>query len=187
MHMEAVSLDQLKYPIGKFDYSHVVSFADLGSYIQTIVALPAKLSQLVANFTEAQLDTQYRPEGWTVRQVIHHLADSHANGFIRFKLALTENNPTIKPYIENLWTELADSKTAPIDISLTLLTALHQRWEILLKSMTQADFERKFFHPENQRTYPLRQVLALYAWHGEHHYTHIQSLAQRSGWDRKNE
>lgn len=182
MYTEVLTLEQLKYPIGTFDSSQPVGSAEIAGYIQTIVELPAKLTQLVTGFTDAQLDTPYRPEGWTVRQVVHHLADSHANALIRFKLALTEENPTIKPYLEHLWAELPDGKTAPIGISLQLLTALHQRWEIVLRSMTPADFERTYFHPESRRTFPLKQVAALYAWHCTHHYTHIQSLAQRSGW-----
>ncbi len=173
-----MELEQLKYPIGKFDYVKTISFADVPTSIQTIAEFPIKLTVLVESLAPEQLAMPYRPGGWTAAQVVHHLADSHCNALIRFKLTLTEDNPTIKPYMENLWAELADSKDTPVEVSLQLLMALHKRWEILLKSMKEADFNRTYFHPESQRTFPLRQVVSLYAWHCNHHYAHIASVTK---------
>jgi uncharacterized damage-inducible protein DinB len=135
----------------------------------------------VAGLTPERFDTPYRPGGWTVRQVVHHVPDSHMNAYVRFKLALTENEPTIKPYEEAAWAELADSASTPVDVSLTLLETLHDRWVRLLRSMTEADFARKFRHPQ-LGVVPLDKNLALYAWHGKHHVAHITSLRQRMGW-----
>ena len=135
----------------------------------------------VAGLTPERFDTPYRPGGWTVRQVVHHVPDSHMNAYVRFKLALTEDEPTIKPYEEAAWAELADSASTPADVSLTLLETLHDRWVRLLRSMTEADFARKFRHPQ-LGVVPLDKNLALYAWHGKHHVAHITSLRQRMGW-----
>jgi hypothetical protein len=135
----------------------------------------------VAGLTPERFDTPYRPGGWSVRQVVHHVPDSHMNAYVRFKLALTENEPTIKPYEEAAWAELADSASTPVDVSLTLLETLHDRWVRLLRSMTEADFARKFRHPQ-LGVVPLDKNLALYAWHGKHHVAHITSLRQRMGW-----
>ena len=173
-----MELEQLKYPVGKFDYVKTISFADVPTAIQTIAEFPVKLTVLVESLTPEQLATPYRPGGWTAAQVVHHLADSHSNALIRFKLTLTEDNPTIKPYMENLWAELADSKETPVEVSLQLILALHKRWEILLKSMKEADFNRTYFHPESQQTFPLRQVVSLYAWHCNHHYAHIEAVSK---------
>lgn len=180
--MQDQPLETLKYPIGRFDYDRDVPFAEVSRHMETIVELPGKLAELVHGLSDSQLDTPYRPDGWTARQVVHHLADSHGNALSRYKLALTEDNPTIRPYHEDLWAELADGKTAPVTVSLQLLAALHQRWAVLLDSMREADFGRTYFHPQSQRTFALRQVTALYAWHGNHHFAHIQSLSDRSGW-----
>lgn len=171
-----MELEQLKYPVGKFDYSKLLSFTDVSEGIKLIETFPGRLSALVNSLTPAQLNTPYRPDGWTALQVVHHVADSHSNALTRFKLALTEDNPTIKPYHENLWAELADSKITPVDVSLQWITALHKRWEILLHSMEDADFKRTYFHPESQKTIPLMQVVPLYAWHCNHHYAHIESV-----------
>jgi hypothetical protein len=132
--------------------------------------------------SEAQLETPYRPEGWTVRQTVHHVVDSHINAYIRFKLALTENNPAIKPYEEALWAELADGKGALVEWSLQLLKYVHLRWVMLLNSLTEPDWERTYFHPETKRVFALREVAALYAWHSEHHYEHINQLCLHEGW-----
>ena len=129
----------------------------------------------------SQIDTPYRPEGWTVRQLVHHLADSHLNAYVRHRLALTENNPTIKPYDENLWAELSDAKSAPIESSLQLLEAMHERWAALLKSMPAADFSRTLNHPE-RGPMSLDQMIELYAWHGKHHVAHVTDLRKREGW-----
>jgi uncharacterized damage-inducible protein DinB len=136
----------------------------------------------VKGLTDAQLDTPYRPQGWTVRQVVHHLSDSHLNAYVRFKLAITEEEPTIKTYEEKLWSELDDARTAPIEMSLALLEALHKRWVLFLKSLTPSNFARKFRHPE-LGIMNLDALLRLYAWHGRHHVAHISSLRERMGWD----
>jgi hypothetical protein len=136
----------------------------------------------VAGLDQEQLDTPYRPGGWTVRQVVHHIGDSHINSIVRFKLALTEETPTIRPYDEALWAELPDSRTAPVDPSLALIDTLHARWVLLLRSMSEQDFERRFHHPEHDRTFTLARTLAMYAWHGQHHIAHITRLRERMGW-----
>lgn len=168
----------LSYPIGKFDLK---DFGDRGRNLRTIAELPARFAEAVSGLDDAQLDTEYRPGGWTVRQTVHHVADSHANSIIRFKLALTEDAPpTIKPYREELWAELADSKL-PIDVSLKMIDAIHHRWTVVLESMTDADFAREFIHPETG-PWTLDGALALYAWHSLHHTAHITRLRERNGW-----
>ncbi|MGH7782968.1 MAG: YfiT family bacillithiol transferase [Candidatus Binatia bacterium] len=179
MSTEATAQD-LSYPIGKFNKTSIDP-ARRAEYIDTIKGLPAKISAAVDGLDETQIDTPYRPEGWTVRQTAHHIADSHMNAFIRFKLALTEDTPpTIKPYYEDRWAELGDSKL-PVDVSLKLIETLHSRWAALLDSMSDADFNRTFIHPETGE-WTLDGVLALYAWHGKHHTTHITRLRERNGW-----
>jgi hypothetical protein len=171
----------LRYPVGPFRRPEHLDASQRRRAIDTIAATPAKLRAAVKGLTDAQLDTPYRPGGWTVRQVVHHVPDSHLNAYVRFKLALTENEPTIKPYEEARWAELADSRETPIETSLVLLERLHERWVILLRSMSDEDFARRYHHPETgvQR---LDQVLALYEWHGPHHVGHITSLRERMGW-----
>ena len=169
-----------KYPIGKFQWEEGLSEARRKELIEQIAETPAKVRAAVAHLSDQQLDTPYREGGWTVRQVVHHLPDSHMNAFVRFKLGLTEDFPAIKPYKEALWAETADAK-APIDASLTLLESLHARWVTLLKSMTAADFQRKLNHPEMGEL-TLERMLGLYAWHGRHHTAHITGLRQRTGW-----
>ncbi|MEZ4901080.1 MAG: putative metal-dependent hydrolase [Spirosomataceae bacterium] len=175
-------MENLKYPIGRFEFGKTYTMAETKSQILTISALPSKLFNIVNVLNEAQLETPYRPEGWTVRQTVNHIADSHLNAFIRFKLALTEDNPTIKPYQEQLWAELADGKTAPVDWSLQLLKYVHLRWIMLLNSLDKSDFQRTYTHPESKRVFTLQEVAALYAWHSEHHYEHIHQLCIREGW-----
>lgn len=170
----------LRYPIGKPERPDKLTEAQRREFIQAIAEAPAKLRAAVAGLSQQQLDTQYRPGGWTVRQVVHHLADSHMNSFTRFKLALTENEPTIKPYDEALWAELPDSK-GPIDSSLTLLDSLHQRWVSLLNAIPPADWAKKFNHPESGPQ-TLDKALAVYGWHGRHHVAHITALRERNGW-----
>ena len=176
-----MTTEQLSYPIGKFKTPVSVSSTDLLDYMDTLETFPQRLTKEVIDLTDAQLDTPYRPDGWTVRQVVHHVADSHMNAYIRFKLALTEDTPTIKPYLEAKWAELPDSK-APISISLPLITCLHQRWLVVLRSMKPEDFELKLYHPEHQREMILKNVAALYAWHSNHHLAHITELKRREGW-----
>ena len=149
--------------------------------IDEIAETPARLRAVVSGLSPEQLDTPYRPEGWTVRQVVHHLPDSHLNSYIRFRLALTEDEPTIKPYHEDKWAELYDARTAPVELSLALLESLHERWVVLLKSLTAEDWARAFKHPE-MGTVPLAKNVGLYAWHGKHHVAHIASLRERMGW-----
>ncbi|TAF92877.1 MAG: putative metal-dependent hydrolase [Cytophagia bacterium] len=175
-------MEHLQYPIGRFEYGQTYTPAQTKSQIQTINALPSKLFNIVNTLNESQLETPYRPNGWTVRQVVNHVADSHMNANIRFRLALTEENPTIKPYEEALWAELPDGKTAPVEWSLQLLKYVHLRWGLVLNSMNEADFARTYFHPETKRRFELREAVALYAWHSEHHYQHIRQLCLREGW-----
>lgn len=171
-------MDDLKYPIGKFKVPPSVTAADRTRFIDEIAAAPAQLREAVKGLNDKQLDTPYRPEGWTLRQVVHHVPDSHMNSYIRFKLAATEDKPTIRGYEEQLWAELPEAKSGPIDISLALLDALHVRWVIHLRT---ADFSRAFIHPD-LGTVPLDVALAIYAWHGKHHVAHITSLRNREGW-----
>lgn len=176
----------LRYPIGKAvdqAYSKEVFSRKLkDAHILDIRIAPMLLENAILNLDEHQLDTPYRPEGWTVRQVIHHVADSHMNAVCRFKLALTEENPTIKGYEEAAWAKLSDSNTLPVNISLTLLHALHLRWVTVLESMNDEQWNRKFFHPEHKRFMVLWEVAGIYAWHGKHHAAHITSLRERMGW-----
>ena len=171
----------LRFPTGKFQRPASLDEAARARAIDIIASTPARLREAVGGLNDAQLDTPYRPDGWTVRQVVHHVPDSHLNAYVRFKLALTEDVPTIKPYDEALWAELADVKTVPVATSLTLLETVHQRWVAILRAMTDADFARELVHPESGRQ-RLDQMLALYTWHGPHHVAHITSLRGRQGW-----
>ena len=171
----------LRYPIGPFVRPQALSEVERRTAIGHIAATPAAMRAAVHGLSEAQLDTPYRPGGWTVRQVMHHVPDSHLNAYIRFKLALTEDTPTIKPYDENMWALTAEVQTTPVETSLLLLDALHDRWVRLLNTMTPEQFDRTLNHPDNG-VMNLHQVLALYEWHGRHHAAHITSLRERSGW-----
>jgi len=171
----------LRYPIGKFHHEGEMTEEARRRAIQQIAEAPARLRQAVEGLTAQQLGTPYRPEGWTVRQVVHHVPDSHLNAYVRFKLALTEDEPTIKPYEQELWANLEDTRNTPVEVSLALLDSLHQRWVVLLESLRPEDFARTFRHPE-QGIVSLDKQLALYAWHGRHHVAHITSLRERMGW-----
>jgi hypothetical protein len=171
----------LRYPIGKFERPETITESQRRAFIDTIAEAPARLTSAVAGLTPAQLDTSYRPEGWSVRQLAHHVPDSHMNAYVRFKLALTEDEPTIKPYEEARWAELGDTTTTPVETSLALLENLHKRWVILLRSLTLEQWSRKFRHPA-LGTLTLDQNLALYAWHGKHHVAHITALRERNSW-----
>ena len=174
-------VQDLSYPIGKFTYAGPFTKSQCNAAIETIAQTPANLRAAVRRLSPAQLDTPYRPGGWTVRQVAHHVPDSHLNAYIRTKLALTEDEPTIKPYDEKAWAALADSRLTSIETSLALLEAVHERWIHLLHAMSDADFHRTFRHPEHGvRT--VDWMVALYAWHGPHHVAHITSLRERMGW-----
>lgn len=170
----------LRYPVGKFDKNVEITPELRREFIQTIADLPEKLAAAVEGLSEEQLDTEYRPGGWTVRQTVHHVADSHINSICRFKLAMTEDKPTIRPYHEDRWAELADSKM-PVQISLDILKGLHARWTELLESFTEEDFQKKLIHPDSGE-WTVTQFLALYAWHSRHHTAHITSLRERKGW-----
>jgi uncharacterized damage-inducible protein DinB len=173
----APSLDELRYPVGRFNPAASGSRAQ---QIDTIRQLPATLRSAVSGLNDAQLDTPYRDGGWTVRQLVHHIADSHANAYIRFKLALTEDSPTIKPYDEAAWANLPDSRL-PIEPSLAFTEAIHTRLVALLESLTDADYQKTFRHPE-RGTVTLANNLAMYDWHSRHHTAHITGLRERMGW-----
>jgi hypothetical protein len=172
----------LRYPVGKFVRPKSLTAAERTSAIEAIAQTPSAMRAAVGGLTDAQLDTPYRPGGWTVRQVVHHVPDSHINAYTRFKLGLTEDMPTIKPYDEAKWAELDDGKSKLVEHSLTLLDALHARWVFLLERMKPSDFERKVNHPEWDTPPSLDDLLAMYSWHGKHHVAHITSLRERSGW-----
>lgn len=172
----------LRFPIGPFRMEQeAVTDGDRRKWIDQIAEAPVRLRDAVKGLSEEQLETPYRPGGWTVRQVAHHVPDSHLNAYVRFKLALTLDSPTIKPYDEALWASLPDSRDAPVEVSLTLLEALHRRWVVLLRSLAPADFARLYRNPESG-TMRLDRSLAMYAWHGRHHVAHITVLRERMGW-----
>jgi len=169
-------LERLRYPVGRYVRPATALDAAMRmECINEIKELPAVMRSLVSKLDDVQLDKPYRPGGWTIRQVVHHVPDSHMNMYTRMKLAVTENAPTIKPYNEDSWAQLEDGRTAPVDISLDLLDALHRRWVVFLRSLKEADFERTYIHPEMKGPVPLYQGLALYAWHGKHHAAHIRN------------
>lgn len=172
--------EDLRYPIGKFDSKREVTPELRREFIQTISDLPEKITEAVEGLSDEQLDTEYRPEGWTVRQTVHHVADSHLNSYCRFKLAVTEDKPTIRPYHEDLWAELADSKL-PVDVSLKLLETVHARWVALLESFSEDDFKKELIHPESG-VWTLDKFLGLYEWHSKHHTAHITKLRERNEW-----
>ena len=173
-------MPDLRYPIGKFTVEGDVTPDRVAAWIDDIAALPADLRRTVSPLTDGQLDTPYRPGGWTVRQVVHHLADSHMNSYIRFKLALTEDRPVIKAYDEKSWAELPGSRE-PVAASLDLLAGLHRRWVDLLRSLSWAQLQREFVHPESGAS-GLAVMVGAYSWHGRHHLAHIQRLLERQGW-----
>ncbi len=168
-----MDLEKLKYPIGKFDLEKSITDAELPSLMLEISLLPSKLHDVISNLNQTQLNTPYRLGGWTPKQVIAHLADSHMNAHIRFLLALTENNPTIKPYQEQLFAALPFIDQMPISASFDVINAVHTRWFFLLQSMSSGDFDKTYLHPQYNRSYTLRQALASYVWHGQHHLAHI--------------
>jgi hypothetical protein len=172
----------LSYPLGKFNWKQQVTAEGRASRIAVIENAPGLFREAVRGLSDGQLDTPYRPGGWTVRQVVHHVADSHMNSFVRFRLALTEDNPAVRGYDQAKWSELADSRIVPVEASLSLLGGLHARWTALLRSMTDSDFARTFVHSELGAV-PLEQILALYAWHTRHHAAHITGLRERMGWN----
>lgn len=175
-------LDALRFPIGQFAYDGSYTVEQRQRLISEIAAAPEQLGVAVDGLSEDQLDAQYRPDGWTVRQVVHHLADSHINSFVRFRLALTEDEPRIRPYFEDRWARLEDARTGPIQLSLTLLECLHDRWVRLLRVLEQSHFQLKYYHPDVDRKITLDEAVGTYAWHGKHHIAHITTLRHREGW-----
>jgi uncharacterized damage-inducible protein DinB len=177
--------EDLRYPLGKFEWVPPENAEQMAKrrahYIDVISKLPDTFSKAVSDLSPTQLDTPYRPEGWTVRQLAHHVPDSHANAYIRFKLALTEYEPTIKPYKEDMWAKLADTANTPVEVSLQMLSSIHTRWVAILRSMDSSDFARPLRHPEIG-VIDLNRMLALYAWHSAHHTAHVTSLRKRMGW-----
>lgn len=182
--MEASELEGLRYPIGRMPVPEGrATLAQREGWITSIQTLPARLRAAVRGLTPEQWQTPYRPGGWTVHQLVHHIPDSHMNAYIRFKLALTEDEPAIKPYEEAAWAELADTHATDPAVSLSLLEALHQRWVSLLRSLPETSLIRTLRHPEHGRIFTVEQMIAQYGWHSEHHLAHITSLREREGWE----
>jgi radical SAM superfamily enzyme YgiQ (UPF0313 family) len=175
-------LEKLRYPIGKPTIPSTITNADIKKWISVIENFPLNIENLVKNLTDNQLNTKYRENGWTIRQVIHHCADSHLNSYTRFKWTLTEDKPVIKAYYEDRWAELFDSKSAPILLSINQLKALHAKWTFLLKGLSENDLNREFIHPEGNESVSLAKNIGMYAWHCNHHYAHINNLMLNKGW-----
>jgi len=171
----------LAYPIGKFEAPAHVDANLRSTFVAQIAEAPSALRRVVERLSESQLDTPYREGGWTVRQVVHHLPDSHLNAYVRFKLALTEETPTIRPYEQAAWAQMPEARSGPVALSLDLLDALHRRWVACMQALPAESFARTLYHPE-QGTMSLDRLLALYAWHGRHHIAHVAALAAREGW-----
>lgn len=171
-----------RYPIGEFAAPDNFAAAPIDQWLTDIKFLPNALEAAIHNLDEGQLKTPYRDGGWTVHQLVHHVADSHLNAYVRFKLGYTEDNPTVKTYEEKDWAQTADVQTLPVNISVTLLFALHQRWHEFLKSFSETDWQKTIYHPAQQKTIPLYALLGSYAWHGRHHVAQINAMRQRYGW-----
>ncbi|MFD1162450.1 YfiT family bacillithiol transferase [Hwangdonia seohaensis] len=175
-------LQNLKYPIGQFESPKTISKEHIENWIATLEQFPNRLENLVKNLSDEQLDTAYRPDGWTIRQVIHHLSDSHHHSYTRFKWTLTEENPVIKPYYEARWAALNDAKSAPIQMSLNHLKAIHFKLVYLLKTLSDNDLNKYFIHPDTNDKVILKKNIGIYAWHSNHHFAHIENLLRRKGW-----
>lgn len=180
--MDEPALEHLKYPIGKPTIPNPITSGHIREWITVLEDFPDQLVKLVIDFSTEQLNTPYRPEGWTVRQVVHHLSDSHYNAYIRFKLALTEVKPIIKPYHEDRWASLNDSKYAPIQLSLNALSSLHAKWVYFLKHLSANELQHTFIHPATNKEISLAENIGIYAWHSVHHYAHINNLKTRMNW-----
>jgi hypothetical protein len=174
-------MEDLRYPIGKFSAKENHTPEELKTFIQRIESLPSKLEAAIEGFSTQQLDTPYRDGGWSVRQVVHHVADSHMNAFIRVKWMLTEETPIIKVYNEKLWAETGETTSDPV-LSLLLIKALHTKWVTLLKSLSQNQLQKEFIHPDTKKNVALHNLIGMYAWHGDHHLAHITELKKRQGW-----
>ena len=175
-------MDDLRYPIDQPNIPKNISIKNISEWVTILENFPIRLELLVNNLSEQQLDTTYRDGGWTIRQVVHHCADSHHNSYTRFKWALTEDKPVIKAYYEDRWAELFDSKSAPIKLSLDSLKALHSKWVYFLKGLTEDDLNKHFIHPDGFEDVSLKENIGIYAWHCNHHYAHIENLLKRKGW-----
>ena len=176
------SLEDLKYPIGHFNCPKEITKAHITEWISALETLPKRLEMLVRDFSHKQLETPYRPNGWTVRQVVHHIADSHHHSYTRFKWALTENQPVIKAYEEKDWSNLFDARTAPIELSLIYIKALHAKLVYLLRGLSPEEMKSFYIHPDGKIKVSVAENIGKYAWHGNHHYAHIANLAKRNGW-----
>jgi hypothetical protein len=177
-----MELEELKYPIGKYQHPALVDLAIRKDWEQRIAALPYRLEAAVSHLDNSQLDTPYRPGGWTLRQLVHHIADSHQNAHCRIRMMLTEHQPIIKPYDQDAWVNLPYIQTLPLQASLDILRGLHARWAALLATLPIEDFQRIYVHPEYGKSYTLEYVTGMYAWHGDHHLAHILGLKERQGW-----
>ena len=180
--MTESELQKLQYPIGSFQCPEIISKDHINEWLSVLEDFPTRLEQLVDGLNDEQLDTVYRPDGWTIRQVIHHLADSHHHSYIRFKWALTEDKPTIKYYFEDRWAELHDSKKSPIYNSINHLKSVHLKLVYLLKGLSNSELERSFIHPEYNEEIKLKKNIGIYAWHCDHHFAHIENLLKRNSW-----
>ena len=180
--MTEQELNKLRFPVGEYRPLKSITGNDIKNFISTIEGFPDKISDAVRNLSEEQLNTPYRSDGWTIKEVVNHVGDSHMNSITRFKLALTEDNPTVKTYHEDRWAKLEDYKSTPLEVSLALLDNLHKRWVILLKSLTPEQLKRTLYHPEHKTNIPLDEFMHLYAWHCDHHLAHITRLKERMNW-----
>jgi DinB superfamily len=180
--MEPESLEKLRYPIGKYDPPEMITKSLLQRWISEIERLPVQAESAVKSMNEQQLKTEYREDGWTIQQVVNHLADSHMNGYIRFHWALTENCPLIKGYDEKLWGNMPDGRNAPVEFSIAILKAVHSRWIFLFNNLSESEFEKQLIHPEGNRQLSVKYLTGLYAWHGRHHLAHITELKKRMKW-----
>lgn len=176
-----MNIETLKFPIGQFQYNPDCSQKEIENWKKTIQQFPEKIRQTVSNLSVEELNWYYRPDGWNIKQVVHHCADSHMNSFIRFKLTLTEETPTIRPYEEQLWAELPDGLTDDLSASIKILEGVHHRWSIVIQSLTETDYEKMYFHPSSQKLITLKEAVGLYAWHCEHHLAHISQALHYKG------
>lgn len=175
-------MEKLRYPIGHFECPEEITSEHIAEWIAVLETLPERLESMVKDLSAEQLETPYRPEGWTVRQVVHHIADSHHNSYTRFKWALTEDQPLIKAYEEKEWSNLFDARTAPIQLSLNYLSALHAKLVYLLKGLSEEDLKKYYLHPERNVAVTVAENIGKYAWHSNHHFAHIEGLLKREGW-----
>ena len=180
--MAELTLEQLKYPIGRFEAPETITSEDRKKWISSIQKLPQELLAMTESWNVGQWKTPYRPGGWTAQQLVHHIADSHMNSIIRFKLGITENNPTIKPYDQDAWAHMHDVAELPASVSLQIIDGVHQRFVYVLNNMSDDDFKRTIFHPEMNKTISLEKMLALYGWHSDHHYMHLKNLKKSRSW-----